>query len=120
MNLPSFVENIHHQCTTLTHIALIAHKSPDGDAYGSLEGMRQLLVTNYPRLTISLVVPLEAHIDTHVSWVLANSVPAIPDEAQLVLLLDTSIIARTALKESEYPRQPVITIDHHEPRPESI
>jgi nanoRNase/pAp phosphatase (c-di-AMP/oligoRNAs hydrolase) len=53
-------------------IALIAHKAPDGDAYGSLEGMRQLLNANYTHLEISVVVPPEEQTDSHVNWILSS------------------------------------------------
>lgn len=43
-----------------------------------------------------------------------------PDETELVLFLDASTLSRTALEEINYPNQPIITIDHHEPQPESI
>lgn len=102
-------------------IALIAHKAPDGDAYGSLEGMRQLLVANYTHLNISVVVPPEPQIDNHVSWILSEeTISHIPEETELVLFMDASPLSRTALDSADYPRQEVITIDHHEPQVDSI
>lgn len=102
-------------------IALIAHKAPDGDAYGSLEGMRQLLVANYDHLHISVVVPPEPQIDNHVSWILsAETVPVIPGTTELVIFMDASPLSRTALDPADYPLQEVITIDHHEPQTDSI
>lgn len=102
-------------------IALIAHKAPDGDAYGSLEGMRQLLTTNYAHLDISVVVPPEPQIDSHVSWILsAETVPGIPPATELVIFMDASPLSRTALQPEDYPTQEIITIDHHEPQTDSI
>lgn len=34
--------------------------------------------------------------------------------------MDASPLSRTALAPSEYPDQPVITIDHHEPQEDSL
>jgi phosphoesterase RecJ-like protein len=102
-------------------IALIAHKAPDGDAYGSLEGMRQLLVANYTHLDISTVVPSEKQIDNHVSWILqSDRMDIVPSETELVLFLDASHLSRTALDPAQYPTQTIITIDHHEPQEGSI
>lgn len=119
--LTSFATTLHEKLTTLQHVALIAHRAPDGDAYGSLEGMSQLLMTNYPHLTVSIVIPLEKQVDSHAVWIVSSAVfPTVPADSQLVLFLDASPLSRTALTPSEYPLQPVITIDHHEPRSDSI
>jgi phosphoesterase RecJ-like protein len=119
-SLSNFCTELHTKLLTLTHVVLIAHKTPDGDAFGSLEGMRQLLIANYPTMTVSVVIPEEKHEDTHVSWVISDRVTDIPSDAELVLFLDASPLSRTALDPAQYPTQPVITIDHHEPRPDSI
>ena len=37
-----------------------------------------------------------------------------------MLLLDASPLSRTALDPSDYPTQPVISIDHHEPQADSV
>jgi len=52
------------------HITLISHRHPDGDACGSLEGMRGLLTKNYPHLTVEVVVPGETLADVYVNWIL--------------------------------------------------
>jgi len=102
-------------------IALIAHKAPDGDAYGSLEGIRQLLITNYLQLDVSIVVPPEKQIDSHVNWILSSTPsPRVPSDAELVIFMDASPLSRTALDPSDYPTQSIITIDHHEPQEGSI
>ena len=121
MQISLFSAELHTKLQSATHIALIAHKAPDGDAYGSLEGCYQLLQSNYPTLTISIVVPPEKQIDTHVSWILSTEpVSLVPPESELVLFLDASPLSRTALERGDYPKQPIITIDHHEPQPDSI
>lgn len=43
-----------------------------------------------------------------------------PAEAELVLFLDASPLSRTALEMSDYPKQTIITIDHHEPQDDSL
>jgi bifunctional oligoribonuclease and PAP phosphatase NrnA len=102
-------------------IALIAHKAPDGDAYGSLEGMKQLLNSNYPQLEVSILVPPEKQIDSHVNWILSSTPsPRVPPETELVIFMDASPLSRTALDPSDYPTQPIITIDHHEPQEDSV
>jgi bifunctional oligoribonuclease and PAP phosphatase NrnA len=118
--LASFSAILHDKCTSLHHIALIAHRAPDGDAYGSLEGMSQLLRANYPQLTVSIVIPPEKQVDSHASWILSHSVPTIPADTELVLFLDASPLSRTALDPADFPTQPVITIDHHEPQEDSV
>ena len=119
-SLAQFAHELDSTLQKISHIALIAHSSPDGDAYGSLEGMKQLFVTNYPSLTISVVIPPEKYTDTHVSWVISESVGKIPAEADFVMLLDTSLLSRTALAEADYPHQPLVSIDHHEVQPTSL
>lgn len=69
--LSDFSSDLRKKLQPLRHVALIAHKAPDGDAYGSLEGMKQLLITNYPDIAISVVVPPEKQKDTHVNWILS-------------------------------------------------
>jgi phosphoesterase RecJ-like protein len=115
-----FSSELHTRLQTVTHIALIAHRSPDGDACGSLAGLQHLLQDNYADLKVSVVVPTEKQIDTHIHWVLGDTSPTVPIEAELVLLLDTSLLSRTALEEKNFPKQPIITIDHHEFIPGSI
>lgn len=117
----SFAQNLNKQLASWKHVALIAHKAPDGDAYGSLEGMKQLLISNHPHLSVTVVVPPEKQIDTHVNWILSSaSADTVPPEADAVLFLDASPLSRTALDIAGYPRQLVITIDHHEPQTDSI
>lgn len=102
-------------------IALIAHKAPDGDAYGSLEGMKQLLMTNYIHLEISVVVPPEKQTDSHVTWILSGTpLSKIPPETELVIFMDASALSRTALDPADYPTREIITIDHHEPQEDSV
>ena len=119
-SLSSFSAYIHQKLQNIHHVALIAHKSPDGDALGSLEGLRGLLNTNYSHLTVTVVVPAEKLVDNHVIWILGTHSTTIPREAELVLFLDASLLSRTALTREQYPTQPVITIDHHEDLPECI
>ena len=57
MNISDFGAELVQKLRTLSHISLIAHKNPDGDAFGSLEGMRQLILANLPNLTVDVVVP---------------------------------------------------------------
>ncbi len=117
----SFAQNLNKQLASWKHVALIAHKAPDGDAYGSLEGMKQLLISNHPHLSVTVVVPSEKQVDTHVNWILSSaSADTVPPEADVVLFLDASPLSRTALGISDYPKQLVITIDHHEPQTDSI
>lgn len=120
MSLSIFAQDLHGRLSSAKHIALIAHKAPDGDAYGSLEGMKQLLITNYPHLAVTIVVPTEKQIDTHVCWIISEKSPTVPEAADFVLFLDASPLSRTALDASDYPKQLVITIDHHEPQTDSI
>ena len=120
MTLTSFAQSLSEKLLNTRHVALIAHRAPDGDAYGSLEGMSQLLMTNYPDLTVTLVIPPEKQTDSHAAWILSTTPSeTIPESAELVLFLDASPLSRTALDPSDYPTQPVITIDHHEPQEES-
>ena len=119
--LSAFSATLHEKCTSLHHISLIAHRAPDGDAYGSLEGMSQLLKTNYPHLTVSVVIPPERQTDSHAAWVLSTTPSeTIPESAELVLFMDASPLSRTSLDPADFPTQPVITIDHHEPQEDSV
>lgn len=119
--LSSFSHELHQKISSIKHVALIAHRAPDGDAYGSLEGMSQLLKTNYPELTVSTVIPPERQVDGHAAWILSTTpMEKVPENAELVLFLDASPLSRTALDPADFPTQPVITIDHHEPREDSV
>ncbi len=69
MNISDFSQELVQKLQSLSHVSLIAHKNPDGDAFGSLEGMRQLLVDNAPHLTVDIVLPQE-DFDQHVFWVM--------------------------------------------------
>jgi len=69
MTLSDFSTLLDSKIQSKKHIALIAHRNPDGDAFGSLEGMRGLLKSNFSDKKISVVVPSE-ELDTHVSWIL--------------------------------------------------
>jgi bifunctional oligoribonuclease and PAP phosphatase NrnA len=120
MSFSLFCSDLHTKINSLKHVALIAHRSPDGDACGSLAGLAHLLRDNYPELTISVVVPPEKNTDTHINWVLGQTVDNIPEDAELVLLLDTSLLSRTSLSTDSYPTQAIISIDHHEFLPGSI
>lgn len=71
MQLSHFSDELHQKLQSTKYIVLLAHKAPDGDAYGSLEAMKQLLLSNYPDIKISVVVPPEKQIDTHVNWILS-------------------------------------------------
>lgn len=120
-SLSFFCQELTEKLSSINHVALIAHRAPDGDAYGSLEGMAQLLKTNYPALTITVVVPPERQTDSHASWILSTQpVEKIPESADFVLFMDASPLSRTALDPADFPTQPVITIDHHEPREDSV
>lgn len=102
------------------HVALIAHQAPDGDALGSLEGLRHLFETNYTDLRVSVVLPPEKQYDTHVTWILGQTCSIVPPDAERILFLDASHLSRTALTPNQYPTQEIITIDHHEPQEGSI
>ena len=70
--LQTFSSFLDTKLREINKIALIARRAPDGDAYGSLAGMYELLKANYTGLHISLVVPPEAQVDNHVSWILSG------------------------------------------------
>jgi bifunctional oligoribonuclease and PAP phosphatase NrnA len=117
--LSTFAREFDQKLRTLSHIALIAHKCPDGDALGSLEGMRKLLNLNHPSLQVSVVVPPEKVVDSHITWVLDETFDMVPT-CDLVLVLDTSLWSRTTLGESSPQPLSILSIDHHEPQPGSI
>lgn len=120
-SLSSFCQELTTKLSSMKHVALIAHRAPDGDAYGSLEGMSQLLKTNYPHLTVTVVVPPERQTDSHAAWILSTRPSeTIPENADLVLFMDASPLSRTSLDPADFPTQPVITIDHHEPQEDSV
>jgi len=119
MILTDFSSFLHTRIQSKNHIALIAHRNPDGDACGSLEGMRGLLENNYNDKKVSVVVPLE-DTDDHVTWILGKTVEQVPSDADLVIILDTSLLARTALPAEDFSGYEIITIDHHEILPLAI
>lgn len=120
-SLSSFCQELTEKLSSLQHVALIVHRAPDGDAYGSLEGMAQLLYNNYPHLTVTVVIPPERQTDSHAAWILSTTpLETIPENADLVLFMDASPLSRTALDPADFPTQPVITIDHHEPQEDSV
>lgn len=100
-------------------MSLIAHKNPDGDAFGSLEGMRQILIDNFPHLTVDVILPQE-DFDSHVSWIMAETREALSEKTDLIVLLDTSLLSRTALSSEAFSGHEIICIDHHESFVESV
>lgn len=119
--LTTFTADLHQKLQNIKHVALIAHKAPDGDAYGSLEGMKQLLKANYSHLSITIVVPPEKQTDPHASWIISEpAAPLVPEDADLIIFMDASPLSRTAISPDKYPTQPVVTIDHHEPQADSL
>lgn len=120
MNFSTFISDLDYRLRHIGYVSLIAHRAPDGDAYGSLAGFAQLLRDNYSHLTVTIVVPPEKNIDTHIQWILDDTKMAFSPQTELVFLLDTSLLSRTALTPTDYPSQPIITIDHHEFLPGSI
>ncbi len=119
MNISDFGAELVQKLQTLSHISLIAHKNPDGDAFGSLEGMRQLILANLPNLTVDVVVP-EEDFDTHVHWVMGETVQTISEKTDLVILLDASLLTRTALPIEAFGGYDVFCIDHHESFADSV
>ena len=118
--LQTFSTFLDAKIRNMRHVALIAHQAPDGDALGSLEGLRYLLETNYRDLSASVILPPEKQYDTHVTWILRETCSTVPSDAELILFLDASHLSRTALTPDQYPTQEIITIDHHEPQEGSI
>ncbi len=115
MNLHDFAHFLDTQLRSATAVGLLAHQSPDGDAYGSLEAMSHILTHNYTHLKTSIIIPPEAHYDDRVSWIIENStVTHVPPQTDVLLLLDTASLTRTALTPDLYPKIPIISIDHHE------
>ncbi len=96
MSLQTFASELHAQLLSVQHITLISHQVPDGDAFGSIEGMRGLLQRNYSHLTIDVVVP-EEPLDQHIAWILGQTLSTLPEQTDLILLLDTSLLSRTKL-----------------------
>ncbi len=118
MSLHDFSQQLQNLLLQKKHIALIAHMSPDGDAYGSLQGLKTLLEENYSHLTVTVVIPPEKQVDTRAHWIIETSVEDIPPGADQVILLDTSLLSRTALTHEVI--LPILSIDHHEPQETSI
>lgn len=118
-SLASFASEFNTQLTHIHHITLISHRTPDGDAFGSLEGMRGLLEKNHPHLTVEVVVPTEQP-DTHIAWILGTTVTEIPTATDLILLLDTSLTSRTKLAPEAFEGHTVLSIDHHEQFPSAV
>lgn len=61
-----------------------------------------------------MVVPPEDDIDVYVSWILGETRTILPDATDLVLILDTSLLTRTALLPEAFEGHTLLTIDHHE------
>lgn len=120
MDISQFSQFLDKKLHSISRVALIAHKAPDGDAYGSLEGMRELLQDNYSHLQVTIVLPKES-IDTYWDWILqSKTTELVPTDTELVLFLDASPLSRTALAPENYPTCEIITIDHHEKLSESL
>jgi len=81
--------------------------------------MRGLLAKNHPHLTVDVVVP-EEPLDSHIAWILGPTLPTLPDETDLILLLDTSLVSRTKLAHEAFHDRDILSIDHHESFPDAI
>lgn len=119
MSLSTFALEFNTRLKNIHHITLISHRTPDGDAVGSLEGMRGLLEKNHPHLTVDVVVPQE-QVDTHIAWILGKTVPTIALSTDVILLVDTSLLSRTKLDLESFEGHAVVSIDHHENFPDAI
>lgn len=118
-SLALFASELDTQLKNAHHITLISHRTPDGDAFGSLEGMRGLLKQNHPHLTVEVVVPEEPS-DAHIVWILGSTIPALPVSTDLILLLDTALLSRTKVLPEDFQGYTMISIDHHESFPEAV
>ncbi len=56
----------------------------------------------------------EEPVDTHIAWILGETIPTLPISTDLILLLDTSLLSRTKLPVEVFQGHSVISIDHHE------
>lgn len=52
--------------------------------------------------------------DAHIVWILGKTFPTVPSSTDLILVLDTSLLFRTALPPEAFAGYNVIAIDHHE------
>ena len=52
--------------------------------------------------------------DRHISWTLGETLPALPASTDLVLILDTALLTRTALPPESFTGYTLLTVDHHE------
>lgn len=118
-SLAIFASELNNQLKNTHHITLISHRTPDGDAFGSLEGMRGLLTKNFPHLTVEVVVPEES-LDDHISWILGETIPVLPLHTELIILLDTSLVSRTKLPVDLFSGKNILSIDHHESFPDAV
>lgn len=118
-SLALFASELDTQLKNAHHITLISHRTPDGDAFGSLEGMRGLLEKNHPHLTVEVVVPVEP-VDGHIAWILGKTTPVLPVSTDLILLLDTALLSRTKVLPEDFQGYTMISIDHHESFPEAV
>lgn len=118
-SLATFALEFNARLKNSHHITLISHRTPDGDAFGSLEGMRGLLEKNHPHLTVEVVVPSEP-LDAHITWILGKTISTLPEQTDLILLLDTSLMSRTKLPIESFADKSLLSIDHHESFPDAV
>jgi bifunctional oligoribonuclease and PAP phosphatase NrnA len=123
MNLSSFAHTFGIWLTQARHITLIAHKSPDGDAIGSLVGLALLIHSNLPEVRVCVCLPSETTpLDAHLSWLLTLLEPGIeivrdiPADCHHVIILDCHSYDRTALPETSFSAKSIMIIDHHVPK----
>lgn len=70
-------------------------------------------MSNFPHLSVSVIVPPES-LDPHVSWIIGERVDSIPPETEFLILLDASMLSRTALPIGDFQGYDMCCIDHHE------
>lgn len=107
MNLQSIIEKIEKHDI----ITLFRHESPDGDAYGSQVGLRELIKSNYPH---KKVYCLGKDVDDYV--LVAGPLDTCSDvtvAASLAIVLDCADQARVDDQRFKTARA-VMKIDHHE------
>jgi hypothetical protein len=60
-----------------------------------------------------VIVPAEPE-DAHIVWILGETLSTLPLSTDLILILDTSLLTRTALSSEVFAGYNIMSIDHHE------
>lgn len=109
--MPAEIERARAMLTAATHVAVVSHERPDGDAVGSLLGLTLAL----QRRGQNAVAVLSGGLPARYRFLPGAEavVSAVPPDTDLLVAVDCAELSRTGLPAEQLRRSAGLNIDHH-------